>query len=416
MLAQTKKNGNDETEFLLTSVNGAASARDLRFDGQSYGSITAKASTAGQTVSYNIDSNFAGSNIQVAGNTQLVVGYPTNANANLRSLPIEKMLVLAKRTDIPLRGALSGTAHFTGTMQDPQGNVDLDLANAVVYDEPIDHVRTKLSYLTQRVEVPMFEIISGPSRMELAGRYDHGANSLSTGDLQFRLNSNRIDLARIRNVQKLRPGLGGILQIAASGSGAVRQGTPQLLLRELNADVGASNVSAQGKDLGGLRLQATTNAGRLSVVLNSSLGGAAVEAHGDAQLTTEYPVNAELNFKDVMWSRLQPLIGSSSGQPSPFDVSTEGQLVVRGPLLKTEQLQASLRVPVLQLTSSSRARAASRPVTIHNESPIIVSLDHGIVRIDSAHLVGPQTDINAKGTASLLQANPWSWISPRTRI
>ena len=52
-------------------------------------------------------------------------------------------------------------------MEDPQGNVDLDLANAVLYDEPVDHVRTKLSYLTQRLEVPMFEIVSGPSRIEL---------------------------------------------------------------------------------------------------------------------------------------------------------------------------------------------------------------------------------------------------------
>ena len=45
----------------------------------------------------------------------------------------------------------------------------------------------------------------------------------------------------------------------------------------------------------------------------------------------------------------------------------------------------------------------NRPVAIRNEGPIVASLDRGIVRIDSAHLVGPQTDISAKGTVSLLQ-------------
>ena len=108
----------------------------------------------------------------------------------------------------------------------------------------------------------------------------------------------------------------------------------------------------------------------------------------------------------MKWSGLQPLVGSSTGQPSPFEVSTEGQLVLHGPLLKTDQLQAKLRIPLLQLNSVSQARPASRPVTIRNDGPIIASLDRGIIRIDSAHLVGPQTDISAKGTASVLQTQP----------
>jgi translocation and assembly module TamB len=405
-LRQTKVNGKDETEFLLTSVDAEAAARNLRFEGQTYGDIAAKASTSGQTVNYDVNSNFAGSDIKVTGNTQLVPGYPTNADANLRNLPVEKLLVLAKRTEIPARGNLSGTAHFSGTMQAPQGSVDLDLANAVLYDEPIDHVRAKVNYLAQRIDVPAFEVVSGPSRIELTGRYDHPAASLKTGDLQFRVNSSRIELARIRNVQKTRPGLGGILQIAASGAAAVGQGTPQILLRDLNADIGVTGVSAQGKNLGDLTMKAATNAGRLNFTLDSNVAGAAVEARGSAQLTGDYPVNAELNFKNVLWSRLQPLIGSSTGQPPSFDASTEGQLTVSGPALKTEQLRASLRVPTLQVSSLARPGSADRIVRIHNEGPIVASLDRGIIRIDSAHLVGPQTDINAKGTASLLQTKP----------
>src|SRR5262249_50028932 len=155
-----------------------------------------------QTVNYNVVSDFAGSNIHVTGNTQLVRGYPTNASATLAKLPIERLLAVAKRTDIPAKGNLSGSAHVSGTIEKPEGNVDLDLANAVLYDEPIDHVRARVTYLAQSVDVPQFEVVSGSSRLDLTARYDHPANNLQAGDLQFKINSSRIDLARIRNIQK----------------------------------------------------------------------------------------------------------------------------------------------------------------------------------------------------------------------
>ena len=144
----------EESDFQLTSVNADTSAHNLRFQAQNYGDFTATARTSGQTVTYNVVSDFAGSNIHVNGNTQLVRGYPTNADATLSKLPIERLLALAKRTDIPAKGNLSGTAHVSGTLDKPEGNVDLDLANAVVYDEPLDHVRAKVTYLAQSVDVP----------------------------------------------------------------------------------------------------------------------------------------------------------------------------------------------------------------------------------------------------------------------
>ncbi len=390
-------------EFLLTSVNADASARGLRFDGQNYGDVNAKAWTNVQTVNYDVNSNFAGSDLKVTGRTQLAHDYPTVADATLRNLPVERVLVLAKRTDIPARGNLSGTAHFAGTIEHPEGNVDLDLANAVLYDEPIDHVRARVSYLAQRVDVPLLQVVSGPSRIDLTARYDHPATDLNTGDLQFDVKSSRIDLARIRNVQKARPGLGGVLQIAAAGSAAVRNGTPQVLLRDLNADVGATGISAQGKNFGDVTLKASTTAGRLNFALDSNLADASIHGQGNAQLSGDYPVNAELNFKDVLWSHVQPLIGSSDGQPLRFEAATDGQVTVAGPVLKTDQLRGALNVGRLQLNTIPRTGAHDRAVTIRNEGPIAATLDRGTVRITSAHLVGPQTDIQAMGTANLLQ-------------
>src|SRR5262249_12077570 len=139
-LSQTKIQGKDETEFLLTVVNADASVRGLRLDGQSYGDATLKAATSGSTVRYDLVSNFAGSDVRVNGNTQLFKDYPTTADATLRNLPVERVLAAAKEDDIPAKGVLSGTAHVSGTLENPEGNVDLELIKAVVYDEPLDRV------------------------------------------------------------------------------------------------------------------------------------------------------------------------------------------------------------------------------------------------------------------------------------
>jgi translocation and assembly module TamB len=391
------------SEFLLASVNADAAARGLQFEGQNYGDAALKATTSGSTVTYNLTSDFAGSNIRVDGRTQLVKDYPTTADATLRNLPVERALAAAKQSDIPARGVLSGTAHVSGTLQNPQGNADFDLVKAVVYDEPLDRVHAQIAYLPQRVDVSRLEVTSGPSSIDLTAHYDHPAGNLESGDLTFKVESSRIDLVRIHNVQKLRPGLGGVLHIAASGDAKVQPGATQLLFRDLNADVAATGISAQGKTFGDLTFKAATNAGRLNFTLDSNLANASITGRGNAQLSGDYPLDAQLSFRNVAWSRLQPLFSVSTGA-STFDATAEGQVNISGPVLKTDQLRGSLQIPNLHFDSIPPAGSKQRPVSLHNQGPIAATLDRGVVRIDSAHLVGPQTDITAAGTVALVQA------------
>jgi translocation and assembly module TamB len=415
-LSQNKIKGKDETEFLLTAVNADASVRGLGLDGQTYGDATLKAATSGSTVRYDLISNFAGSDVRVNGNTQLAKDYPTTADAALRNLPVERVLAVAKKDNFPAKGVLSGTAHVSGTLENPQGNVELELIKAVVYDEPIDRVHARATYLAQQIDVPLVEIAAGPSRVELTAHYDHPAHDLNSGDLQFKVNSSRLDLVRIRNVQKMRPGLGGTLLVAASGHGKVQAGTPQILFRDLNADISASGISAQGRKFGDLTLKASTDAGRLNFTLDSDLASASIQGRGSAQLSGSYPIDAQLNFSNLAWSRIEPLLTETSGGGT-FEAAAEGQVNLSGPVLKTDELRGALRIANLQFSSLPRKGSAVRGVAIRNQGPIAASLDRGVVRIDSAHLVGAQTDINAGGTIGLLQAQPvWLTLKANTDI
>lgn len=388
-----------EKGFQMTNVTADASARGLRFDGQSYGDVNATARTQQQTVRYDVNSDFAGSKISLRGNTRLAPEYPTDAEATIANLPIERVLAVAKRTDIPAKGALSGTLHFSGTMQKPKGNVDLDLAHAVLYEEPIDHVRARVDYRAQSIDISNFEIVAGPSHLSLTAKYDHAAGDLEAGNLDFRLNTSGIDLARIRNVQKARPGLAGTLQMAANGAATIRREGTRVLFQHLDGNLAAKSVALKGKQFGDLTLTANTTGGRLNFVLDSNLAQASIQGRGHAELSGDYPLNAELTFHNVTWSGLEPLL-QSGGESPTFDAVADGQVTLNGPVTKIDDLRGSLKITRVNLNTIP-AQRAGRPIAIQNQGPIAMSLDHGVVRIERLHLTGPETDFQAQGTGSI---------------
>ena len=402
-LRQVKTEGLPAPEFLLSAITGTGSARNLSFGGESYGNLDASARTSGQIVSHTLTAVSLGTTVRESGTTQLAPEYPTNADFSISNLPIERVLTLAKRTDISAKGKLSATGRFTGTMANPQGTADVDLANAVIEDERLDRVRGHITYLSDSIDVQKLEIVAGPSQLTLSAKYDHPRNNLQQGKLQFRVENSRIDLARIHDLQLLRPGLGGNARIDANGVATVQEASPRVLLRDLNANIAASGVAVQGNNLGDLTLTAQTAGDRLSFALNSNLANSAIQGRGQAQLGGDYPLDAQLTFKDLTWSRLEPLLagGARKASSPQFEAVADGQATVNGPALKPESLGGSLQISRLQLTTMRTREKNLNPIQIQNDGPISAKLDHGTLRVEHLHMTGPKTDIRASGSVPL---------------
>jgi translocation and assembly module TamB len=387
--------------FQLTSVDGNASVHGLQSEGQNYGDLTATAKTSGQSVSYNLTSNFAGSNISVTGDTQLLSDYPTTARATLANLSIERVLAIAHRTDIPMRGMLSGTADFNGTAANPQGSADFNLSKASLYDDAVDRLHARFSYLPRSIDLAQLEIVSGPSRIDLSAHYDHPAGDIESGNLQFYIDPSSINLARVKTVTDRSPGLAGTVQIDARGAAQIRPSEPRIMVSELNANIKAAGLATNGGSLGDLTLTANTASGRVNLALDSNLAGASLEGRGAIQLASGYPTTAQLTFKNVTWTRLAPLLGSSSVAPQGFEAAADGEASVNGQLTDAQQLRGSFQLTRLQLSSNSSLLRKAGSVLLQNQGPISAALDHGVIRIQSAHLTGPQTDLEASGALPL---------------
>ncbi len=399
-------------QFQLTGVNGNASLSGLQLEGQNYGDLTANATTSGQSVNYNLASNFAGSTIRIDGVTLLTRDYPTAARASLSNLPVQRLLAVADRTDIPVKGLLSGTANISGTIGNPQGSADLTLANGTIYDDAVDRVHARVNYQPQSIDVPQLELVSGPSRVDLTAHYDHPAGNLESGDLQFHLDTSSIDLARIKTLAEHQPGLSGALQVNASGAAQVRSAEPRILVRDLNGNLKSMGLAFNGKNLGDLALAANTSGGRTNFTLNSGIAGASIEGHGSVQLANDYPTDAQLTFKNVTWDGVGPLLGYRAGEGRGFEAAVEGEVKVNGPLLNSQhvldpqQMRGSIQVTRFEMSGAPSVFRKANRIVLQNQGPIAATLDHAILKIQSARLTGSgtagaQTDFQATGTVPL---------------
>ena len=398
-------NGGKSAEtFLLSNVDADLSAREITLRGQSYGDLAATARTSGQTVSYDVRSKFSSSSVRVSGRTQLVPDYPTSADAEMSDFPVEQLLSLS-RPDIPATGRLSGTAHVNGSLSRIEGRLDASLVKAVLYDEPIDRLHVQFSFSPESIELKQLDAVSGFGSVELAGRFDHAAGILNAGNVQFQLSGSKIDLKRIRNLQLRRPGLSGAAQFSLNGNGAVVPVQPDsrgfpIQFSKLSANLSAKDIRAPGSQFGDLSLTASTTAGRFQFTLDSNLGGSSIHGQGETQLSGDLPFKAQLAFKNLAYSRLRPLLTRSVDESVEVEALSDGRVSVSGSAMDMNGLRGSLQLTKLQVVNIP-APGRGKSVALTNEGPIEAALDRGVVRIQSAHLVGPQTDIQVAGEATL---------------
>jgi translocation and assembly module TamB len=388
-------------EFILTSVTAAASVRGFRSEGQSYGDLDLNARTTNQQVDYTLVSNFAGADIRITGNTRLSAEYPTSADANVRNLPVERILVLARRTDLPIRGTLAINGHFEGTKANPQGNLNLDLTRAVMYQEPIDRLHVRAAYLPDRVDISDLRADSGPSRVALTARYEHPVGNLQSGKVTFQIPDGRIDVQRIRNVQMQRPGLRGIVELTGNGTAEIRNAQPRIQIQTVEANLKADNLAMGNQELGNLALVAKTNAGRVNFTLDSTLAGAMLRGMGSAGLSAGYPIDAQLTFRDLTWSRLQPLVSSTTSVPQQVEGVIDGQITARGPVMNPNQLTGSAQITRLEVSTRPQKPGASAITLLQNQGPLVMTVDRGVARVQSFHLNGPSTDLQMTGNVPL---------------
>ncbi len=398
---------NGTTDFQLTNLTANAAARGLQMEGKNLGDATIAANTNASTVLYNINSNFAGSTIRVNGQSLLTADHQTNASAQISNLPIDRVLAVAGRSDLPVKGTFGANAQVSGTLAVPHASGTFSITNGSAFQQTFSRLQATLNYSDQLVDLPQFRLDDGPNNIEISGSFAHPAKNFQQGQIQFRVRSNQLQLARFHAVEQAKPGLTGTVELSADGSGTLRPNAPPLFSR-LNANLAAKGLAVDRKPVGDATLVAETRGQEVAFNLTSDFARSNIKGDGTLGLAGDYPLNARLNFSNVTYSGLANWIGASTARPT-FDASVDGQVTVNGPTRRIDAINGALQLTRLEAHSISTITTGAKPrvqFELHNEGPISVQLARSVVTIRSAKITGPYSNFSLTGSASI--GNPQS--------
>jgi translocation and assembly module TamB len=112
----------------ISTLDARLAAHSLTMNRKELGGLTATANASGNTVAFNVKSDFAHSNIEGSGKLDLAAGYPVNAQLTFAGVTWSGLSPLLSATAQPFDASLDGRATFAGPATRPeamQGNVQL---------------------------------------------------------------------------------------------------------------------------------------------------------------------------------------------------------------------------------------------------------------------------------------------------
>ena len=229
-----------------------------------------------------------------------------------------------------------------------------------------------VNYTSQAIDVPQFRVDDGPSSVELTANFAHPANNLSEGSVRFHVQSNDIQVTRLHTLQQAKPGLDGVIRLAADGAATLR-GKAAPLFSTLNANLSASRLSMNKKALGDMTATAVTHGSAVDFNLNSNFARSTIKGSGRLGLAGEYPLTAQVSIANLTYAGLSPLLG---GPLRPFDGTVNGQMEVSGPVTDTDNFRGSVTLTTLEAHSvtTPKGKAPRVKFELHNTGNILLAL------------------------------------------
>jgi translocation and assembly module TamB len=331
---------------------------------------------------------------------------PISATATLKNAAMADLASIFDVKDLPATGTLNGSAQVNGTIAAPRAQADVELLKGTLRGQPFDRFTAHAGYAANTLTLTGGQLVAGTKQVRLNGSFQHQAGHYDTGRLRFDVSSNVMAQEEIQAIAELRPGIKGTLQVTASGQVELHP-TSKIAYRidELHAEIAVKGVQIEGQPLGDAHLTANSQGLALRAHLDSTVAGSVITGDGEWRLDGDYPGTATVSFSQVDLARLKPWLIPSPGE-AQFAGSTEGVLRIEGPALNWRAMKAELRIPRFQLGPSPEVDAAAEAHTIRNTGPIVVRFADTVVTVESAHLVGRNTDLNIAGRVLTQQKNP----------
>jgi translocation and assembly module TamB len=302
---------------------------------------------------------------------------PISARVDMRDADVNELLALVGY-DFPVSGAANLFVQVEGTKAEPHGSGRVELSDAIIRGEPVQHLDSKVRFNRDEVSLDDLHFAYYDAHVSGAGTY-----TLSTDAFRFNLNGDNFDLARFPTLQTSRVRVDGRMDFTAQASGTLQEPS-------INANIRLRDLAFDHEPAGNYTFDAVTQGSELHVSGRSQFTTAELNIDGTIQLRGDMPSVLTLHFNrlDVDSVLRTYLKGRVTGHSA-----VAGDLQLRGPLRHPRELEI--------LGNLNDFFADVENIKVRNNGPISFTVSNQFLRIQQFHLIGQGTDLSVGGTVRL---------------
>jgi translocation and assembly module TamB len=287
-------------------------------------------------------------------------------------------------TNYPVAGLLSGSFHGSGTSALPvlDGNFVLDDIVAKGYH--FDRLGAQLHYTRYEIQLSQAELRRDAGHVNGDVLY-HPAEQT----VEFNLHGAEIALEKIAVLQKSSLPIGGQLQFDVRGHGPIR--TPVA-----NGDIRLVGLTVGADKEGDFRAEVESDGQNAHVTVNSEMSKGKLTGQLDVGLTGDELISGNLTVKEF---DLDALITASLHLKDLTRPSVvNGVFTISGALRKPDSIEVKVNISDISFDYQF--------VQLQNDGPIQIVYRRNEVRIEQAHIHGPNTDMQLSGSARFDRDRP----------
>jgi translocation and assembly module TamB len=335
---------------------------------------------------------------------------PVSATVSLLAADIQTLAAEAGWKAPPATGLVSAAVRVSGSLEAPLVSSAVTLDNLTAFDEHFSQARADITFTTTALELSHGEARNGAGRITLSADYNHPASDWKDGSLRFDVATSGLDISGIRHLQDFENGLGGRLDLKASGGAKIVNGVADLT--SLNGELTVRNAALDGRSYGDLTVTAATRLPLLTLAATATLGDVQIHGSGEWRMEGDYRGEAHVPIPRISVATLHDLTpGRHLRKDLPFDGFVEGEAIISGPLNQPSSMKADVTLSTVQLNASPNARpvAGVRPqdLVLRNAQPVHIVATSSSVDFGHASFTAKDTTLDVTGRLALNSKNPW---------
>ena len=285
-------------------------------------------------------------------------------------------------TSYPAHGLLTGTFSGQGTRRNPELTGSFDIAEADAWGFHFDRIRGRLDVRRDEIRIADADLRLNGGR--IAGNFLYRPDD---GETEFAITGTSLAIETIERLQTERLPLAGQLQFQLRGGGPLRSPWSAGTARIVDLRVGKDRF-------GSFEAALRSDGRRVHVDLSSAMEAGQVAGELDITLGGDYPFQGDVTLRGIDIDpfienalRLTALTGHSS---------VEGHFRLSGALRRPETITVEADIAQLKVDYQY--------LKLENIGPLRFVYRREEVRIEQAHIRGPETDFVITGTAGLTEA------------